>query len=98
MINQLLHDQRLAGPEWVKRKGLTSYAAYPLVLEDKLVGLMALFTQHPLTEQISQEMGSVANGIALCIERKRSEQALDAQRSQVPLRGGEHQRDHLPDG
>jgi len=39
---------------------------------------MAVFTQQPLPEQIGQEMGSVANGIALCIERKRSEQALDA--------------------
>ena len=39
---------------------------------------MAIFTQHTLPEQIVQEMGSVANGIALCIEGKRSEQALDA--------------------
>jgi two-component system, cell cycle sensor histidine kinase and response regulator CckA len=78
VINQLLEDKRLAEPEWVRRKGLTSYAAYPLLLEDKLVGLMAVFTRHALTEQITQEMGSVANGIALCIERKRSELALNA--------------------
>jgi len=31
----------------IKREGLVSYAAYPLVLEDKLVGLMAIFTQVP---------------------------------------------------
>jgi two-component system, cell cycle sensor histidine kinase and response regulator CckA len=78
LINQLLNDQRIADQEWVKRTGLTSYAACPLVLEDKLVGLMAIFSRNPLTEQISQEMGSVANGIALFVERKRSEQALDA--------------------
>ncbi len=57
---------------------MTAYAGCPLVLEDKLVGLMAVFTRHPLPEHINQEMASVANGIALCIERKRSEQALDA--------------------
>src|SRR5207244_3602555 len=51
---------------------------YPLILEEKVVGLMSIFTQHPLTEQVGQEMGSVANGIALCIERKRSEEALGA--------------------
>jgi two-component system, cell cycle sensor histidine kinase and response regulator CckA len=78
LINQLLQEKRIPDQEWVKRTGLTSYAAYPLVLEDNLVGLMAIFTQHPLTEQVIHEMGSVANGIALCIERKRSEQALDA--------------------
>ncbi|MGD0260773.1 MAG: response regulator [Verrucomicrobiota bacterium] len=78
LINQLLNEKRIPDQEWVKRAGLAAYAAYPLVLEDQLVGLMAIFAQHPLTEQINQEMGSVANGIALCIERKRSEQALDA--------------------
>jgi PAS domain S-box len=76
LIRQLQHDVRVPEQELVKREGLVSYAAYPLVLEDKLVGLMAIFTQVPLTEQISLEMGSVAHGIALCIERKRSEEAL----------------------
>lgn len=78
LINQLLNEPRLADPEWARRTGLVAYAACPLLLEDKLVGLMAIFAQHPLTEHIHQEMGSVANGIASCIERKRSEQALDA--------------------
>jgi PAS domain S-box-containing protein len=78
LINQLLNEPRVPDQAWVKRAGMTAYAAYPLVLEDQLVGLMAIFAQHALPEQISQEMGSVANGIALCIERKRSEQALDA--------------------
>jgi len=76
LIKQLFNDARIPDQELVKREGLVSYAAYPLVLEDKLVGLMAIFSQQPLTEQISLEMGSVAHGIALCIERKRSEEAL----------------------
>jgi len=78
LIRQVLRDSRIADQQWLEREGVVSYAAYPLVLEDKLVGLMSIFTQHPLTEQICQEMGSVANGIALCIERKRSAEALDA--------------------
>jgi len=78
LIKQVLNDERMPSQEWVKREGVVSCAAYPLLLEEKLVGLMSIYTDHPLTEQIHQEMGSVANGISLCIERKRSEQALDA--------------------
>ena len=48
------------------------------MLENRLIGLMALFSRSPLSEATLQEMGSVANGIALSIERKRSEEALDA--------------------
>jgi two-component system, cell cycle sensor histidine kinase and response regulator CckA len=78
VIKQLAKDERFTERGWSEKHRLVSYAAYPLVLEDKLVGLMSLFSREPLTEQIQQEMGSVANGISLCIERKRSEEALDA--------------------
>ena len=78
LIKQVTEDPRLSDSTWAKREKISSYAAYPLVLEDKLVGLMSVFTLHPVSDQILREMGSVANGIALCIERKRSEEALDA--------------------
>ncbi len=78
IIKHLSGDDRFEDQDWIQREGLTSYAAYPLLLEEKLVGLMSIFSVQPLTEQITQEMGSVANGISLCIERKRSEEALDA--------------------
>ena len=68
-----------SGPDddWLRREAITAYAAYPLVLEDRPVGLMTLFSRAPLTEATLQEMGSVAHGIALYIERKRSAEALD---------------------
>jgi two-component system, cell cycle sensor histidine kinase and response regulator CckA len=78
VIKQLTLDERVPGQAWVNDHGVASFAAYPLILEDKLVGLMSVFTCHPLTEHILQEMGSVANGISLCIEQKRSAEALDA--------------------
>jgi two-component system, cell cycle sensor histidine kinase and response regulator CckA len=78
LIKQLLHDPRVLDVEAVERAGFVSYAAYPLVLEEKLVGLMSMFSSQSLNDQIGQEMASVANGISLCIERKRSEEALDA--------------------
>ena len=77
LIKQLAKDNRLSDPEWCQREGLSSYVAYPLVLEEKPVGLLSLFSEQPLTEKILQELGSVANGIALGIERKLSEEALD---------------------
>ncbi|HOP96041.1 MAG TPA: response regulator [Verrucomicrobiota bacterium] len=78
LVRQLLSDPRLLNRAEAEAAGLASYAACPLVLEDKLIGLMSIFSQHPLSEQVGQEMASVANGIALCIERKRSEEALGA--------------------
>jgi PAS domain S-box-containing protein len=78
VIKQLLNDERMADQRWVSEHNVASFAAYPLILEDKLVGLMSLFTCHSLNEHILQEMGSVANGVSLFIEQKRSAEALDA--------------------
>jgi two-component system, cell cycle sensor histidine kinase and response regulator CckA len=81
VVRQLLGADRMINPEWIKRANLLAYAAYPLVLEDKLVGLMSIFTRNPLPDQIGEEMSSVANGIALCMDRKRSEEALGVSES-----------------
>lgn len=78
LINQVHGDPRVADQHWLRREGITAYAAYPLMLEDRLVGLMSIFARNSLSEATLQEMASVANGIALCIERKRSAEALDA--------------------
>lgn len=66
---------------WVRAEGFASFAAYPLLLEERLVGCMALFSREPLAETVLQELASVANGIALCIQRKQAEVALDASES-----------------
>src|SRR5262249_7133718 len=44
LIRQVLNDERILDQEWAKHEGAVSYAAHPLVLEDKLVGLMSIFT------------------------------------------------------
>ena len=85
LIKQLRKDERLQNLNWLATSSAVSFAAYPLILEDKLVGLMSLIANHPFSEQICQEMGSVANGIALCIEQKRSVEALDASRKQAEV-------------
>ncbi|HVV01984.1 MAG TPA: response regulator [Verrucomicrobiae bacterium] len=81
LIKHAASDLRIADQKWIAKHSIAAYAAYPLVLEEKLVGLMSFFTQQPITEQVILEMGSVAHGIALCIEQKRSEQALGVSES-----------------
>jgi two-component system, cell cycle sensor histidine kinase and response regulator CckA len=78
LSNNVIGDERLPDQEWAKREGILAFVGYPLLLEERLVGLMFLFSRTPLSEGILQEMASVANGIALCIERKRSAAALGA--------------------
>jgi len=50
-----------------------SFAAYPLLLDDRLVGCLTVYSSQGLPATVIQELGSVANGVALCIQRKFAE-------------------------
>jgi PAS domain S-box-containing protein len=79
MTNDVPHDPRVSDHEWAEREGMVAFAGYPLIVAERLVGVMALFARHPLNEATLQAMSSVANGIALGIERKRAEEELREQ-------------------
>ncbi len=77
-IPEVAREVALQERAWVRAEGFASFAAYPLVLEERLVGCLALFSREPLAETVLQELASVAHGIASCIQRKQAEVALDA--------------------
>jgi signal transduction histidine kinase/DNA-binding response OmpR family regulator len=76
LSNSVIGDPRVHDQEWAKREGLVAFAGYPLVVEDRLVGVMAMFARKELGEQTLAAMGAVANGIAMGIERKHTEMRL----------------------
>lgn len=71
LTNSVIGDLRVGDQEWAQREGMVSFAGYPLVVDDRLVGVMAMFAREPLTKATLEAMASVSNGIALGIERKR---------------------------
>lgn len=74
--NSLLNDPKFSDKEWIKAQGLVSYAGYPLMVERKIVGVLALFSKEPLSEFISISLSSIASQIARGIERLNSQEAL----------------------
>jgi PAS domain S-box-containing protein len=74
--NDVLNDPRVNDKRWAQCNGMVAFAGYPLVVEDRLIGVVALFARHPLPESILNTLASVADTIAQGIERKRAEQAV----------------------
>ncbi|MDA3789365.1 MAG: transporter substrate-binding domain-containing protein [Desulfobacula sp.] len=74
----LVHDQA-----WAKRENMVSFAGQPLMVADKIVGVMALFARHPLTEYASKSLASAADGIAMGVERKQYEEALSLSQTRL---------------
>jgi PAS domain S-box-containing protein len=76
LTNDVLHDERVGDHEWARREGMIAFAGYPLIVDEKLIGVAALFARKVLRPDTLEALGSIANAIAVGIERKRAEQAL----------------------
>jgi PAS domain S-box-containing protein len=76
LTNDVANDPRVSDQAWAARETMVSFAGYPLVVADRVVGVMAMFGRQPIAPETIETLGSIADAIAQGIERKRSEDAL----------------------
>ncbi|WP_437306064.1 PAS domain S-box protein [Sorangium sp. So ce388] len=87
LTNDVPSDPQVSEKEWARREGMVSFAGYPLLVEDRLIGVIAMFARTPLDGRVLDALGTIADMVAQGIERKRAEDAL--QRSEE-RRAAEH--------
>jgi PAS domain S-box-containing protein len=73
LTNAVAGDPRVGDQEWARREGMVAFAGYPLLVEDRLVGVLAMFARRALPEDTMEALASVSNVIAQGIERRRAE-------------------------
>ncbi|MBV9924566.1 MAG: PAS domain S-box protein [Acidobacteria bacterium] len=78
LTNSVVGDPRVGDQEWARREGMVAFAGYPLLVEDRLVGVLAMFARKALPDDTLEALSSVSNVIAQGIERRRAEEALAA--------------------
>jgi len=76
LTNDVQSDPRIGDKAWAAREGMVAFAGYPLLIEDRVLGVLGLFSRRPLTDDLPKTLGSIADSIGLGIERKRAEMAL----------------------
>lgn len=79
LTNDVLNDSRVSDQEWAKRERMVAFAGYPLVVEDRLVGVVAIFSRNLLNDAAFKTVSTIADGIALGIERCQAEIKLKSQ-------------------
>jgi PAS domain S-box-containing protein len=76
LTNDVLNDIRISHPDWAKQEGMVSFAGYPLLVEGRLVGVVAMFARKYLAPDTLEALEAVADTIAQGIERERAEENL----------------------
>jgi two-component system, cell cycle sensor histidine kinase and response regulator CckA len=76
LSNDIANDPRVSDPAWARREGLVAFAGCPLLLDDRLVGVLAMFARHPLNRHTMSALAAIAPTVAMGIDRKRLEEQL----------------------
>ncbi len=76
LTTDVANDPNISNPEWAAREGMVTFAGYPLLVEGRVVGVMALFSRHHFSDVIFADLAPLADAVAQCIERKRIEESL----------------------
>lgn len=83
LTNQVVGDPRVGDQAWARREGMVAFAGYPLLVEDRLVGVVAMFARHPLAATTLTTLAVIADFIAQGLERKRLEEELQRQKNEL---------------
>lgn len=83
LTNSLQTDPRVRDKEWAKREGMVGFAGYPLIFDDRLLGVIAMFSRQELSASILQELSFVANEISLGISRKQAAVEIQQQKEEL---------------
>src|SRR5262249_32857800 len=75
----LVTDPDIIDKDWVVRERMTAFIGFPLFVEGRLVGVMAMYTRNKLPDDALELLGCVADTVAQGIVRKQAEETVTDQ-------------------
>ncbi len=78
LSNQLSGEPYFGAQAWIQRAGLVAFAGFPLIVEERVLGVLAVFARQPLAEDTQAALATLSNTLAQGIQRKHAEEARRA--------------------
>ncbi|MGH9657816.1 MAG: ATP-binding protein, partial [Bryobacteraceae bacterium] len=76
LTHDLAGESALGDRGWARRYGLLSFCGVPLLVDQRLVGVLAMFSRSEIEPAVLTMLGSVADAIAQAIQREHAESLL----------------------
>ncbi|MGH9753019.1 MAG: PAS domain S-box protein, partial [Blastocatellia bacterium] len=70
LTNDVINDPHVGDREWARREGLVSFAGYPLLIGDRLIGVIAMFARHKLESDMLISLEVVADKVVQGVQRR----------------------------
>ena len=59
LTNDVPNDERVSDRDWARREGMVAFAGYPLFIEGRVTGVLAMFARRPLDQAVLYALESV---------------------------------------
>jgi PAS domain S-box-containing protein len=83
LSNDVANDPNISDPEWAAQEGMVAFAGYPLIAEGELLGVVALFARHVLSQNVLGDLAPIADAIAASLARRHVQIALIAEKERA---------------
>ena len=84
--NAVVGDPQVSDKAWAIREGMVAFAGHPLIVGDRVVGVMAVFARHALSDDILETLHSISDSLALGIRRQQLEDEVRELRTGITCR------------
>ena len=75
LTNDVVTDAKLNATEWARVARIVSFAGYPLRVEDRIVGVMMMYSRRALDHDMLNSLSTIADAISLGVARKTADAA-----------------------
>jgi signal transduction histidine kinase len=89
LTNDVPTDVHVGRTEWVRREKLVAFAGYPLRIEDRIIGVMAMYSRRKLDHDTLNGLSAIADALALGIASKLAEEARRAAEAALRKHAGD---------
>ncbi len=76
LTNDVQNDPNVSDQNWARREKMVAFAGYPLIVDNKTVGVIAIFARDSISDSVLNEFSLIADGLAQWIQRTHAEAAL----------------------
>jgi signal transduction histidine kinase len=89
LTNDVVTDAHVGRSDWVKREKIVAFAGYPLRIEDRIVGVMAMYSRRKLDHDTLNGLSAIADSLALGIAGKTADEARRAAEAALRKHAGD---------
>ena len=89
LTNDVATDLHVGRHDWVAREQIVAFAGYPLRIEDRIVGVMAMYSRRKLDHDTLNGLSAIADALALGIASKLAEETRRAAQAALRKHAGD---------